>query len=179
MAEPPPPPDPAPAVELHVRGVQGTIERDALIEAIQEATAGTEMTVQAFDPGAVYGRDHLDAAARRAVRAHAQGHGIANDLGVEMALYAAGTTQITEAFERVGVPAQGQAAVLAAIGAGGDKVLDALQETLALSRDDALLEGDEGVLDRLGIPADHRQGTPRERWGWLVLERVALLDAIK
>lgn len=158
-------------------GARGPFRRDELIDAIQEATEDARAAVQAFDPGAVYGRGHLQAAARRALRSHAEGRAIARDLAVEIALYAAGTTQIDEALETVGVPADGQALVLAGVGPERKQAVDAVLKALGLEADDAVVSEDEATLDRLGISAGARETVDEEEWRLLVVEQVALLDA--
>lgn len=161
---------------VEVTGARGSFERDRLIDAIQEATEGALAAVQAFDPRAVYGRAHLRAAARRALRSHAEGREIARDLAVEVALYAAGTTQIDEALETVGVPTEASSLVLAGVGPDREEAIDAVLEALALEPDDDVVSEDEGALDRLGISASARETVDEEEWRLLVVEQVALLD---
>lgn len=160
-----------------VQGARGSVERDRLIDAIAEATEDRRAVVQAFDPEAVYGAEHLRAAARRALRSHAEGREIARDLAVEIALYAAGTTQIDEALETVGVPAEAQALVLAAVGPDREQTVDAVIEGLDLETDEDVVSEDEGALERLGISAGARETVDEKDWRLLVVERVALLDA--
>lgn len=160
-----------------VTGARGAVERDRLIDAIAEATEDLRAVVQAFDPGAVYGAEHLRAAARRALRSHAEGREIARDLAVEIALYAAGTTQIDEALETVGVPVEAQALVLAAVGPDREQAVDAVIEVLGIEVDEDVVSEDEGALERLGISAGALETVDEEQWTLLVVEQVALLDA--
>lgn len=162
---------------VEVTGARGRVERDRLIDAIAEATEGRRAVVQAFDPGAVYGAEHLRAAARRALRSHAEGREIARDLAVEIALYAAGTTQIDEALETVGVPVEAQTLVLAAVGPDREQAVDAVLDALELEADEAVVSEDEAALERLGISAGARETVDEEEWALLVVEQVALLDA--
>lgn len=168
--------DPMQAPVLVV-GARGAVERGALIDAVAEATASRTAAVQAFDPEAVFGRAHLEAAARRALRSHAEGRAIARDLAVEIALYAAGTTQIDDALATVGVPAQADAIVLAAVGDQRDAAVDAVLQALDLEREDELVRKRAGALDRLDIPQAAREAVRGDELELLVIEHVALLDA--
>lgn len=157
---------------IRVQGAAGAFERDALIDALATAADGREAAVQAFDPDAVYGAEHVRAAARRALRAHRDGRAIARDLGVEVACYAAGVDQIDDALARVGVPESGEAVVLCALGDDADAALDEALDRAGLARDDEVLARPDGALDRLGLDV----GEDEDAWE-RVLEHVALLDA--
>lgn len=165
--------------ETLVVGARGRYERDQLLAAIAEARKTHDVTLQAFDPGAVYGRAHLEAALEKALRAHREARGTANDLATEVACYAAGDAQISKALALVGVAERGDALVLLAHGAAGEQAVGQVLDALGLTRDDAVVREDPGTLDRLGIARALRERYPEERWGELVLERVALLDAGK
>lgn len=162
--------------EVLVAGVRGRVDRDALIHVIADATEDASAVVQAFDPAAVYGAEHLVAAARRAFRSHEQGRAIARDLAVEIACYAAGTTQIDDALAAVGIPPEGEAAVLVGVGPDREQAVSDVLEALELERDDALIQEDAQALDRLGIPPAAREAVGEDEIGLLVREHVALLD---
>lgn len=163
--------------EVLVLGARGAFDRDEMIGATDAATRDRQATVQAFDPRAVYGAGHLEAAARRALRAHAEGRATARDLAVEIALYAAGTTQIDDSLATVGVPAEDDALVLAAVGPERKAAIEAILERLGLEPDDAVVTEDEAALDRLGIPKAARDAVDEDEVALLVVEHVALLDA--
>lgn len=165
------------AAPVLVRGARGAFQRDELIEALAEAGEGREAALQAFAPEAVYGPEHLRAAARRAIRSHREGRAIARNLSVEVACYAACTDQIEDALAAVGVPAAGDRVVLCAV---GERAREAAGEALAaldLEPDPDVLGRPEGALDRLGVSPELREATPEEDWPLLALEAVALLDA--
>lgn len=164
---------------VHVRGARGRFTRAEVVDAIDEATEEREALVQAFDPASIYGARHLEAAARRALRAHREGRATARDPGVEMALYAAGTTQIEDAFDRVGLPAEGHALLLASVGPEREPAAERVLEVLGLDRDDELVAERAEALDRLGIGEDLLEAVDEEERTLLVLEHVALLDARK
>ena len=156
-----------------IRGYRGEV-RDvrALVARVQALGA----PVQLVRADRVYGRDHLLHAARLAERALAQGRARASDLPTETALYAAGERQIGKALAFLGLH-EGARAVAAV--AWDASALDALAEAEGWTRDDAVLQGGEAVLDAFGVTEGERAMLPPARWGELVLERVALVDVMK
>ncbi len=162
--------------EIHVQGFRGSFQRDRLIERILELRETHEAVLQVFDPAAIYGTGHLIAAAEKALRSHQDERAIARDLATEIACYAAGTDQISTALETVGLPAQGDALVAVGLGETGKAALDELGKDAFEPADD--LPGQpETALDRLGLLPGMRESVPEARWGLLVVEHVALLDA--
>lgn len=132
--------------------------------------------VQLLRADRVYGRDHLALAAQLAGRAIAEGRGRSTELATETLVYAAGERQIGKALAFLGLHegARGVAAV-----AWDPAALDVLAKREGWQREDALLEGDESVLDAFHVSSAERALFPPERWGDLILERVALTDVLK
>lgn len=124
----------------------------------------------------VFGRDHLALAAQLAQRAVEEGRGRARDLATETLLHAAGKRQVGEALSLLGLDAASRAV---AVVSWDPPALDAFAAAEDWRRDDAVLEGDASVLDAFGVGQEERALLPRERWGDLVLERVALTDVLK
>lgn len=124
----------------------------------------------------VYGRGHIEHAARLAARAVLEGRARTADAATETMLYAAGERQIQRALALLGL--HGGAREVAAI-AWDVAFLDALAAREGWRRDDDVLAGDDATLDALGIDAAERAIVPREKWSDLVLEKVALVDVLK
>ena len=164
---------------IRVVGLRGAFERADFLQKVQQARDHHRATVQAFDPGAVYGERHLIAAAAKAVRAHREDRAIANDLATEILCYATGEVQISKALERAGLPGSGDAVVLVGLGDGIDAVLAAIGEAAGMRFAPDVITRDPAALDRIGVSAAMRGHVAPERWELLVLERVALVDAIK
>lgn len=123
----------------------------------------------------VYGRDHLLHAARLAQRAVDEARARTTTVATETMLYAAGERQIGKALATMGLaPGVREFGVVVF---EGD--LDAIVAAEGWTRDDSVLEGGEPALDALGISHEERALLPRDRWGDLVLERVALTDVLK
>lgn len=164
-------------VPVVVRGARGDFARDALIDALAEVSDDYGVALQAFDPEAVYGPEHVAAAARRAVRSHREDRAIARNLSVEVACYAAGVDQIDDALARVGVPAEGQALVLCGVGEDADDAVDEAMDRLGLDPAEDVVGYPEAALERLGVSPEHRERVEEEDWPLLAVEQVALLDA--
>lgn len=154
-----------------VRGYRGEV-RD--VHALVERVRGKPL--QLFRADRVYGADHLMHAATLARRAIDEGRARSADLATETLVYAAGERQVHKALAQLGVSVVTRA--FAAV-AWDPAALDALAAEMGWTRDDAVLEGDEAALDAFGVTSEERAMLPRERWGDLVLERVALSDVLK
>ena len=124
----------------------------------------------------VYGVDHLRHAARLAERAVAEGRARSADLPTETLLYAAGERQVGKALALLGL--RPDATAVAAV-AWDAQALAAFAHAEGWREDDALLAGGPAVLDAFGIGPAERAMLPPERWGDLILERVALVDVLK
>jgi tRNA threonylcarbamoyladenosine modification (KEOPS) complex Cgi121 subunit len=189
-------------------GFRGEVpDVQALLGQLREVEEETGFRLQVMDAGLVYGREHLTAAFAAAVRARSTGKGRASELKTEFVRYAAGGWQIGEALKMMGVGKGGgdQENIAAALwtaeldeavssgdGAGitgtypgmleEDRVNAALGKVVAVTgfvRDDPVLDGDDGVLNSLGIGHDERELVGVKNHLGLVLEKVAMADLRK
>lgn len=159
-----------------IRGYRGPIhDLRALLARV--ATARGTLPLQPIRADRVYGPDHLRHAANLAARAIAAGRARSADLPTETLLYAAGERQVGRAIDFLGLR-EGMHAI-ALVAWGPVEALDAFAELEGWTRDDSVLDGDEGVLDAFGVTAEERAMLPRTRWGEFVLERVGLVDVLK
>lgn len=131
---------------------------------------------QLFRADRIYGAPHLAHAAALAARAFANGRARSADLATETLVYAAGERQVHKALALLGI--HDGAREIAAV-AWDASLLDALAREQGWTRDDAVLAGDPRALDAFGVSEAERAMLPRERWGELILERVALSDVLK
>ena len=144
----------------------------ARVGDVKALLAGVPKGVQLLRADRVYGADHLRHAARLAERAVAEGRARTSDVQTETVLYAAGERQIGKALAFLGL-AEGVESV--AVLSWGP----AWEPPMGWRRDDATLAGGPRVLDAFQVPAEERALFPAERWGDIILERVALVDVLK
>jgi len=171
-----------------VVGARGTIQNvDEFLQQLLGFSEEHHLVIQALDAKAVYGKDHLVSATEHAVRAFTQGRNAMNFLALELLLYAAGERQIQKAIKKMGVKrGKGQIAFViidkkkqSVKGKSFDRVVNTLLHTFQFVRDDKVLEGTKDTLKRFGIKQREIQTVSEQRYGDLILEKVALVDVIK
>ena len=171
---------------MTVVGARGTIKDvDRFLQQLLSFSEEQQVVIQALDAEAVYGKDHLVSATEHALRAFKRGRNAMNSLALEILLYAAGERQIQKAITKMGVKkGKGQIAfviidIKKAKGKTYDMVVDTLLQMFHFVRDDKVLEGTKDTLKRFGITQRELQTVPEQRYGDLILEKVALVDVIK
>lgn len=160
-----------------VIGARGDVgEVDAFLAALRGEANRLGLRVQAFDADMVFGEDHLRSAWEHAERSFRRGTNVADDLMVEVLVWASGERQISTALEKMGVKAGSDRLVLLARGEGS---AEDLLDPLGLKRDDTLVEGRREMLPLYGIGEVEMETVPEERLFDLVLERVALVQTLR
>src|SRR5665648_685484 len=71
----------------------------SFVRRIQQIQTECSTTIQAIDADFVAGVEHILFATKKAIRSWESGKPIANDLGLEILLYASGKRQINKALE--------------------------------------------------------------------------------
>lgn len=165
-----------------IRGFTGDV-RDvrAIVALVGEIAREHGAAVQCVRAERLWSLAHLERACALAARAFAERRNRASEIGLETLCYAAGERQIERALARLGL-VEGASVPVAAVAFGprGSSALDALAARTGWREGDVFATPrGEGTLDALGVGADLRSSVPRERWGGLVLERVALVDLPK
>jgi len=148
----------------------------AVMAGVQTFKEGKDVLVQLFDARWVYGAIHLESAFTHAQRAVDNNLAISSGMETEILLYAAGERQIRVALEKVGLTQETNTVAGVIMGeVGGNDLIT----HMGWERDDTLLEGDEGILDRFGISQIERDTVGEKNWQKLVLERVAMVTLEK
>ncbi len=150
--------------------------RGAAGEPAKRLEAAKDLDVQLLDARLVCGHDHLVSAAEHAERAMREGTNVARSLAVEFMLYASGERQIADALTKMGIREDTTGFAIAIF--GGEAAEEVLR-SLALTRDDSVLEPSRAKLDAFGITRAELDSVPEHRQSDLVLERVALIDLRK
>jgi KEOPS complex subunit Cgi121 len=173
---------------ITILGAQGTIKNvDSFIQQLLQFSNEEHLVIQAFDATVIYSKDHLISAATHAKRAFLQGTNATNSLALEILLYAAGERQIQKAIKKVGVK-KGEQQIVFLITDSADRkgkksidkaVIRRILKTFQLTTDEQELKADGETLKRFGITEIELSTIPEEKYGDLILEKIALVDVIK
>ena len=170
---------------MNIQIISGTINITDLPEFLKQlADIGQRhnITVQAVNADLLTGSRHLMFAVEKAIRSFGLGRNIANNLGMEIMLYAAGTRQIERGLN-LGVKKGKNRIALVLVGENGtdeglvrvEGLLDTVDHT-ALDYSDAMKAE---ILEFFNITPDELDAVGEENIPELVLERVALVDVTK
>lgn len=173
---------------IQVVGARGRIDDiEKVLHKLQEYMEKHEICAQIFNAELVFGSDHLVSAVKHAVRALRRESNSTNSLEMETLLYASGERQIKNAVPKMGIKKNAEKTALVFIGdlpkvAPGkisEKNINEFIATLGLTQDDSVLQGDPEVLKRFGITHEELSTVKKDKYGDLVLEKVAMVDIIK
>ena len=166
---------------IKIIGTKGNIKDvDIFLKQIQNFAKKISVVVQVFDADVIYGKNHLVSAVQHAVRAFDRKTNTTNSLDKEILLYASGERQLKLAIPKTGVK-KGKADI-AFIFIGEkivDKLINELLQKLLLKRDDKILEGDINTLKKFGLTESEIKTVSKDKYGDLILEKIALVDIIK
>ena len=151
-----------------------------------------EATIQLFDIDRVAGTRHLLLAAYNAEKSFNSKRRISRSLGMELLLFVSGTTQITEALERVGINMETKRSAIIVLATSDDMIASIssmLGEAFRRKEDDRLLDrwSDERIASvqrtfKIGVGelrATNRTGEVEEAVQKLAIERSAMLAIAK
>jgi len=162
-------------------GAKGNISNiDEFLGKINSFCEKNSIVIQVFNAQMIFGDNHLVSAYEHAKRAFEQKTNTTNSLAMEIMLYTSGERQLKLAIPKIGVK-KGQADI-AFILIGDkitDKLIDELLEKLSLKRDDKVLEGDINTLKKFGLKESEIKTVSKDKYGDLILEKIALVDIIK
>jgi KEOPS complex subunit Cgi121 len=173
---------------IAVVGAYGGIKNiDSFIKQLLVFSEKERLVVQAFDATMIYSDDHLISATAHAKRAFQQGTNATGSLALEILLYAAGERQIEKAIKKMGVKKGRKKIVFVLtdpLEGTRKKTIDEtvkrkLLKTFDLQLDEKAIQGDTGILKRFGITDQELSTIPKDHYGDLILEKVALVDIIK
>lgn len=151
---------------------------ESFLSGLKAVCAKYNVVIQAFDADKIAGEEHLRFAAEKAIKAVESGKAIADELALEIMLYASGNRQIGKAI-KMGIHKGENNIAIIIVGdrSGARKELEKL-----VLKDDVLRykPAKDGMLMRtFGITEAEVMAAGREKIPDLVLERVALLDVLK
>ncbi len=160
---------------------------DSFMQQLLLFSKEEQCVVQVFDAKLIYGEDHLISATMHAKRAFQQGTNATNSLALEILLYAAGERQIQKAIKKMGVK-KGRQQIVFLLTDSVDlkskkipekQLIHRLLTLFQLPQDEQAPKGNRETLKRFGITDKELSTVPKEKYGDLILERVAMVDVIK
>lgn len=166
---------------MEIIGAKGNIQDiDNFLKEIESFAKNHNIIIQAFDADMIFGKNHLISSVNHAVRSIDRKTNTTNSLEMEILLYSSGERQLKLAIPKMGVKDGETRAAFVFV---GDKVpkqlIDDFISLFSLSQDDKLLEGDENTLKKFGINEDEIKTVTKDKYGDLILEKVAMVDIIK
>jgi KEOPS complex subunit Cgi121 len=155
---------------------------DRFLKQLSDIGSTHNVTVQALNAELVSGSRHLMFAVGKAIRSFGSSRNIANNLGMEIMLYASGNLQIGRALGMGVKTGDNRVAVVVAGNNGVDGAISEVNEVLD-TVDPAVLEyskaKQDSLLEFFNITRDELDAVGAGKIPELVLERVALVDVIK
>jgi KEOPS complex subunit Cgi121 len=170
---------------MNIRITGGSVnitDLDQFLKQLSDIESTHNVTVQALNADLVTGSRHLLFAVGKAIRSFGSGKNTANNLGMEIMLYASGNLQIGRALSMGVKTGDNRVAVVVAGNNGVDAAISEVNEVL-YTIDPAVLEYSKDSKDCLlkffNITCDELDAVGERKIPELVLERVALVDVIK
>ncbi len=162
-----------------IGGIAEVGDVDEFIKTMSDIARRHSVTIQALDADRTAGAEHLRFAAEKAMRSMREGRNIANDLGLEILLYASGKRQIERALQMGISPGRNNIAIIIV----GDDVERAARDVREFVQVAPVLGYDgrkkDLIVKTFDITDAEIEAVGEEKIQELVLERVALLDIMK
>jgi KEOPS complex subunit Cgi121 len=160
---------------VYIDHVQGFIKK------LDDIASEYDVTVQALNADKLAGKQHLEFAVKKALRAIENGYNRANDTGIEIMRYASGKRQIGDAFN-LGI--HNGTNNIAFVILGSPENISYVSENLnELITTNPVLAYDESkrdlILSEFDITQPELDAVGEHKIPELVLERVALVDVLK
>lgn len=154
-------------------------DTDSFLGSLDEIRDRHGVAAQAFDARYVVSRLHVEEAVGKAKRSFERDENVADNLSMEILLYAAGTRQIDVATRMGMRPGEHDSVFVVEGDEEAEK--EAADEIRAMTYEqDEFVYGEESrLLDFFGLTDEEIGAVGGDRLEYLVLERVALLDVNK
>ncbi|MCK4364549.1 MAG: hypothetical protein KAW45_00705 [Thermoplasmatales archaeon] len=166
---------------IEIVGAKGNIQDiDNFLKEIESFAKNHNIVIQVFDADMIFSKNHLISSVNHAVRSIDRKTNTTNSLEMEILLYSSGERQLKLAIPKMGVKDGETRAAFVFV---GDKVpkqlIDDFLSLFSLSQDDKVLEGDKNTLKKFGLKEDEIKTVTKDKYGDLILEKVAMVDIIK
>lgn len=172
---------------LKIIGAKGKILNvDEFLKKISIISKKYNITIQVFDASMIFEKIHLNSAVEHAIRAMKRKTNSTNSLDKEILLYASGERQIKKAIPKMGVKKGCEKIALVLINDDEqgkenlfDSVIENILDQLNLKRDDSVLKGSHQTLLDFGLSDNEISTVTKDKYEFLILEKVAMVDVIK
>ena len=170
---------------MNIQIIGGTVtitDLRGFLQQLIDIGSRNSITVQALNAELLSGSRHLLFAIEKAIRSFESGKNVANNLGMEIMLYASGRRQIERALS-MGVKEGGNSIAIVLVGENGIDTATGEVNSLLDTIDPSVLDYSETKKNRIveffTITPAEINAVGEDTIPELVLERVALVDVIK
>jgi tRNA threonylcarbamoyladenosine modification (KEOPS) complex Cgi121 subunit len=168
---------------IKIIGAKGNIQNvDSFLGKIIKYRKEKELIIQAFNADVIYGKEHLASSFKHAKRAFKNKTNSTNSLEMEILLYSSGERQLKLAIPKMGVVSGNSNIAFIFIKEKDiltDRIIDEFLVYASLKRDDKVLLGNADTLKKFGIKKNEIKTVTKDKYGHLILEKVARVDIIK
>ncbi len=169
---------------IKIIGAKGSIKDvDDFLKKVESFASKNILRIQVFNADMVYGKDHIFSAVEHAKRAIERKTNTTNSLEKEILLYASGERQLKLAIPKMGVKkGTGNIAFIVLNEENREipkKIENDLLQYFNLDKDNTVLEGNIDTLKKFGINEEETKTVTKAKYGYLILEKVAMVDIIK
>jgi len=168
---------------IKIFGAKGNIQNvDSFLEKIVSFAKEKDIIIQAFNADLIYGKNHIISAVKHAKRAFENKTNTTNSLEMEILLYSSGERQLKLAIPKMGIISGDAKVAFVFVKYNGEipnNTINKFLNSVSLSRNDKVLEGEINTLKKFGISKEAIATVSEDRYGDLILEKVAMVDIIK
>jgi len=168
---------------IKIFGAKGNIQNvDSFLDKIIKFRKEKELIIQAFNADLIYEKEHLISAFKHAKRAFKNKTNSTNSLEMEILLYSSGERQLKLAIPKMGVVSGNSNVGFIFVkdkAMISDRIINEFLDYVSLKRDDKVLLGNADTLKKFGIKKNEIQTVTEDKYGHLILEKIALVDIIK
>ncbi len=172
---------------IKIVGAKGKVlDVDEFLKKISFLSGKYNLTIQVFDASMICGEAHLHSAIEHALRAMQRKTNSTNTLDKEIMLYASGERQIKKAIPKMGIKKGCEEIAMVLLKDENntevkisDNILKNILNQLDLEQNNSFLEGNYQKLLDFGLSKDEIETVTKDKYEFLILEKVALVDVIK
>ncbi len=165
---------------LKIIGAKGNIENvDNFLSKLNKFEKENNVIIQVFNADLIFDEKHLLSAFEHAKRAFDTKNNSTNTFSMEILLYASGERQLKIAIPKMGIK-KGKSRIAAVFYADKiDTLIDDFLKKNNLKKDKKVLKGDINTLKKFGITDSEIKTVSEDKYGDLILEKIAMVDIIK